>query len=119
MKLKLWWQKRQETLAIDEVNFYWKEYLKRCVQSPTEHRKIIARQYFPRVGQDLLAQKENFLREYAIHEHEFRSGYVAKNRSDAFVCQYSLKIEEKARLAGHQKWCDMVRQFRSQQSKIR
>ena len=119
MKLKLWWQKRQETLAKDEVDFFWKEYLKGCVQSPAEYRKIIARRYFPMVCQDLLAQKESFLREYAIHEHEFRSGYVAKNRSDAFVCRYSLKIEEKARLAGHQKWRDMVRQFRIQQSKTR
>ena len=119
MKLKLWWQKRQETMAKDEVDFFWKEYLRGCKQSPAEYRKTLARQYFPRVGQDLLAQKENFLREYAVHEHEFRRNYVTKNRSDAFVCQYSLGIEEKARLVGHQKWCEMMRQFQNQKSKER
>ena len=119
MGLKTWWQNRQETLAKDEVDFFWKEYLKGCVQSPTEHRKSAARTYFPRAGQDWLAQKEGFLNEYAIHEHEFRINYLVKNRSDELICRYTLKMEEAARLAGHQKWCDMVRQFRIQQSRMK
>ena len=120
MGLKTWWIKRQETLAKEELCFFLEAYLKEYQQSPTVQRKAIARQFFPRAGQDLLRQKELFLREYSIHEHEFRKKYLIKKKSDHFMCRYSLEIEEKSRLAAHKKWREMICQFQNnQKSKTR
>lgn len=115
MKLKIWWQKRLETLAKEEFDFYWKTYVRGYKQAPEVQRKILERQAFPRANRDQLAQKEFFIREYSIHEHEFRNNYLRGRETDNFACRYSLGLEEKARLAAHKRWCEMVRIFRRNQ----
>ena len=120
MGLKNWWQKRLETLAKEELNAYWEAYLMGYKQSPAIQRRILARQSFPRVGQDLLMQKEFFMDGYSIYEHEFRKNYLLERQSDKLACRYSLELEEKARLDAHRKWCEMLCQFqKNQKSKTR
>ena len=117
MGLKSWWQKRQEDIAKSDIDTFLKKDLQERHQSYIEYRKILARRYFPRKGQDLLTQKQAFLREYSVREQEFRRDYMSWHEGSVIGSKCSRDVVEKARFLGQKKWCEMMKL--AQKSKLR
>ena len=109
MNLKSWWKKRQETMARDDIDVFLKKDLQGYAQSYIEYRKLLARKYFPRIGEDLLAQKEAFLKEYSVREEDFRKDYMRWHEGNLVGCKCSRDVVEKARFEGQNKWHEMVK----------
>ena len=117
MGLKKWWQERRRMRSKQKVKSLLKDYQNGYLHSDDYYKRVIVQHYPPQKGQDLLTQKERFLREYSMREYEFRQACLRRNLLNQFECRYAQQIEEKVRFSGHKKWSAMVRQL--QKSKTR